>query len=133
VKVRHLLVEEGAADGTRCVIGRWHDDSFAFNKFGPSLVIGGALGAALGQACVLYLPGVAPDLSSCIMVGMGGFFAGVAKVPFASAIMVIEMTGSYCLLVPSLWTSSARRLLATVGSPHTLGSAASGRTHPSRP
>jgi chloride channel protein, CIC family len=70
--------------------------------FGPSLVIGGALGAAFGQACVMYLPGVAPDPASCIMVGMGGFFAGVAKVPFASVIMVMEMTGSYGLLVPSL-------------------------------
>ena len=70
--------------------------------FGPSLVIGGALGGAFGQACVIYLPGVAPDPASCIMVGMGGFFAGVAKVPFASVIMVMEMTGSYGLLVPSL-------------------------------
>jgi len=70
--------------------------------FGPSLVIGGALGAAFGQAAALYLPGLAPEPTACIMVGMGGFFAGVAKTPFASVIMVMEMTGSYGLLVPSL-------------------------------
>ncbi len=71
--------------------------------FGPSIVIGGALGAAFGQAVGQFLPpGAAPDPAACIMVGMGGFFAGVAKVPFASVIMVMELTGSYGLLVPSL-------------------------------
>ncbi len=70
--------------------------------FGPSLVIGGALGAAFGAAAQQYLPGLAPEPAACIMVGMGGFFAGVAKTPFAAVIMVMEMTGSYGLLVPSL-------------------------------
>jgi len=70
--------------------------------FGPSLVIGGAMGAAFGQAVTQLAPGFAPPPAACIMVGMGGFFAGVAKVPFASVIMVVEMTGSYGLLVPSL-------------------------------
>jgi len=70
--------------------------------FGPSLVIGGALGAAFGQAALQVLPGTAPLPVACVMVGMCGFFAGVAKVPFASVIMVMELTGSYGLLVPSL-------------------------------
>ncbi len=70
--------------------------------FGPSLVIGGALGAALGQGFVEWVPGWAPEPAACVMVGMGGFFAGVAKTPFAAVIMVMEMTGSYGLLVPSL-------------------------------
>ncbi len=70
--------------------------------FGPSLVIGGALGAAFGRAAIQYLPGMSAEPAAFVMVGMGGFFAGVAKVPFASVIMVMEMTGSYGLLVPSL-------------------------------
>jgi CIC family chloride channel protein len=70
--------------------------------FAPSLVIGGMLGAAFGQAAKDLFPGIAPEPAACVMVGMGGFFAGVAKVPFASVIMVMEMTGSYGLLVPSL-------------------------------
>ena len=78
--------------------------------FGPSLVIGGALGAAFGQAAVLHLPGLAPDPAACILVGMGGFFAGVAKVPFASVIMVMELTGSYGLLVPSLLVATVAYL-----------------------
>jgi CIC family chloride channel protein len=82
--------------------------------FGPSLVIGGALGAAFGRATALYLPGLAPDPVACTMVGMGGFFAGVAKVPFASVIMVVEMTGSYGLLVPSLLVAAIAYLFLPV-------------------
>lgn len=74
--------------------------------FGPSLVIGGGLGAAFGRIMAQVAPGLAPPQAACIMVGMGGFFAGVAKVPFASVIMVMEMTGSYGLLVPSLLTAA---------------------------
>ncbi len=70
--------------------------------FGPSLVIGGALGGACGYAAQRYLPGIAPEPVACVMVGMCGFFAGVAKTPLAAVIMVMEMTGSYGLLVPCL-------------------------------
>ncbi len=83
--------------------------------FGPSLVIGGALGAAFGQAAAIYLPGLSPDPVACTMVAMGGFFAGVAKVPFASVIMVMEMTGSYGLLVPSLLVGAIAYLVLPVG------------------
>jgi CIC family chloride channel protein len=54
---------------------------------------------------------LAPEPAACIMVGMGGFFAGVAKVPFASVIMVMEMTGSYGLLVPSLLVATIAYLV----------------------
>lgn len=82
--------------------------------FGPSLVIGGALGAAFGQAMQHWAPGIAPPPAACIMVAMGGFFAGVAKVPFASVIMVMEMTGSYGLLVPSLVTATMAYLFLPI-------------------
>ncbi len=84
--------------------------------FGPSLVIGGALGAAFGRAALLTVPGWAPDPVACTMVGMGGFFAGVARVPFASVIMVMEMTGSYGLLVPSLLVAAIAYLLMPAGA-----------------
>ncbi len=79
--------------------------------FGPSLVIGGAIGAAFGQAATLWVPGFAPEAAACVMVGMGGFFAGVAKTPFAAVIMVTEMTGSYGLLVPSLLVATIAYLV----------------------
>jgi len=82
--------------------------------FGPSLVIGGALGAAFGDAIALT-PLAAPSPVACTMVGMGGFFAGVAKTPFASVFMVMEMTGSYGLLVPTLVVATVAYLLLPLG------------------
>jgi len=79
--------------------------------FGPSLVIGGALGASFGTAAQMIAPAWAPEPAACIMVGMCGFFAGVAKVPFASVIMVMELTGSYGLLVPSLLVAAIAYLV----------------------
>ncbi|MEW6377506.1 MAG: CBS domain-containing protein, partial [Thermodesulfobacteriota bacterium] len=46
-----------------------------------------------------------------VLVGMGGFFAGVAKVPIASLIMVAEMTGGYSLIVPLMIVSTISYLL----------------------
>ncbi len=49
--------------------------------------------------------------SGFVLVGMGGFFAGVAKVPIASLIMVAEMTGGYSLIVPIMIVSTVSYLL----------------------
>jgi CIC family chloride channel protein len=40
------------------------------------------------------------DIAPFVLIGMGGFFAGVAKTPISSLLMVSEMTGSYGLLPP---------------------------------
>jgi CIC family chloride channel protein len=68
--------------------------------FGPSLVIGGLLGAAFGQAFHLLLPTLVMQPGAFALVGMATFFGGIAHVPLASLIMVCELTGSYDLLVP---------------------------------
>ncbi len=49
--------------------------------------------------------------SAFVIVGMGGFFAGVAKVPIAALIMIAEMTGGYSLIVPMMIVSSLAYLL----------------------
>jgi len=79
--------------------------------FAPSLVIGGVTGAVFAAAAERLAPGFAPATTACVLVGMGGFFAGVAKVPIASLIMVAEMSGSYSLLVPLMLVSSVCFLL----------------------
>ncbi len=73
--------------------------------FGPSLFIGAMLGGAVGFGAQEMFPGLIDDPAAFVLVGMGGFFAGVAKVPIASLIMVSEMTGSYGLLVPLMLVS----------------------------
>jgi CIC family chloride channel protein len=79
--------------------------------FAPSLVIGGVTGAIFADLAHRVAPQLAPPTAACVLVGMGGFFAGVAKVPIASLIMVAEMSGSYGLLVPMMLVSSVAFLL----------------------
>ncbi|NLE39609.1 MAG: chloride channel protein [Pirellulaceae bacterium] len=73
--------------------------------FAPSLFIGAMLGGAFGLACEQWFPGLVPAPEAFVLVGMGGFFAGVAKVPLTALIMVSEMSGSYNLLVPLMVVS----------------------------
>jgi CIC family chloride channel protein len=68
--------------------------------FGPSMLIGGMIGGAYGQFLAAILPSGQINPAAYVLVGMGGFFAGVSKTPLTSIVMVSEMTGSYSLLVP---------------------------------
>jgi chloride channel protein, CIC family len=70
--------------------------------FGPSMVIGGCLGACVGTVFHSWFPSVVPDVGPFTIVGMAGFFAGVAKTPISTLLMVGELTGNYSLLLPSM-------------------------------
>ena len=71
--------------------------------FGPSMVIGGCTGGATGLVLHRLFPDIVQQPGAYVLVGMAGFFAGVAKTPISTLVMVSEMTGSYSLLLPSLW------------------------------
>ena len=62
--------------------------------FAPSLFIGAMLG---GTCAALGSQPTAPF----VVVGMAAVFAGAARVPIATMLMVTEMTGGYTLLVPA--------------------------------
>jgi len=66
--------------------------------FGPSLFIGGVVGAIFAGLCEIMFPGAVRMPEMFILVGMAAFFAGAAKAPIAGVVMVCEMTGSYSLL-----------------------------------
>ncbi len=74
--------------------------------FGPSVVIGGALGGAIGLILHNVMPSLVPTPQAYIIVGMAGFFASAASAPFSTIIMVSEMTGSYDLLLPAVWVTT---------------------------
>ncbi len=80
--------------------------------FGPSMVIGGCGGGALGIALHHLWPGLVPNPASFVVVGMAGFFAAAAKTPFSTLIIVSEMTGGYHLLLPALWVCALAFLLS---------------------
>jgi chloride channel protein, CIC family len=73
--------------------------------FGPSLFIGAMLGGAVGQISHQWFPGIISHPGAFALVGMGAFFAGVAKAPLGALLMVCEMTGGYGLVVPLMLTS----------------------------
>jgi len=68
--------------------------------FAPSLVIGAMLGGAFGALAQQLFPTLTQDPQAYVLVGMAGFFAGVANAPIATLIMVSELTGNYGLLAP---------------------------------
>ncbi|MFQ5731305.1 MAG: chloride channel protein [Planctomycetaceae bacterium] len=79
--------------------------------FGPSMVIGGCVGSSVGQWFHEKWPQLVPQPQVYAIVGMAGFFAGCAHAPISTIIMVSEMTGSYNLLLPTMWVSTLCFLL----------------------
>jgi CIC family chloride channel protein len=69
---------------------------------GPSLFLGGAVGASLGILLQGTLPFVGTEglREALIPVGMAGVLAASMRTPIAAMVMVVEMTGSFGLIVP---------------------------------
>ena len=87
--------------------------------FAPSLYIGAMLGGASWCIFKVILPhSWLPPESAFMVVAMGGFFAGIARVPISSLVLVSEMTKGYELLVPMMLVSSLAFLLNR--KPYTL-------------
>ncbi|MDR1962546.1 MAG: chloride channel protein [Planctomycetaceae bacterium] len=74
----------------------------------PSLFIGGLIGGTLGHLCTILfetmgISNLAPDMTTCVVIGMATFYAGIGKLPFAAAVIVCEMIGfDFTLLIPLL-------------------------------
>ena len=67
--------------------------------FGPGVVIGAFLGAALWRlGDVLGAPGLPDSPAVFVVVGMMACFGSVAHAPLAVMIMVCEMTGSFSVI-----------------------------------
>lgn len=72
---------------------------------GPSVFIGGALGAFVGALMMTLSPeAFAADPENLrralIPVGMAGVLSASMRVPLAAVVMAVEMTGGYGLIVP---------------------------------
>ncbi len=69
--------------------------------FAPSLYVGAMLGASFAALLTAFhVTGI--DASALGVVGMAALFAGAARVPIASLVMVIEMTSGYHLIMPTM-------------------------------
>ncbi len=98
-------------------IGKIFTTSFSIGSggsggvFGPSIVIGGAMGGAVGKVFHMIIPSIVTSPGSFVIVGMAGFFAAASNTPISTIIFISEMTNSYHLLLPSLLVCSICYLL----------------------
>lgn len=103
-----LLVSFGKILTTSLTIG----SGGSAGVFGPSMVIGGTLGGAVGQLFHGWMPQIVQHPGAFAVVGMAGFFSAAGKVPLSTVIMVSEMTGDYALLVPAVWVCALAYLVS---------------------
>jgi len=74
--------------------------------FGPNVYIGAMLGGWVAFIMDQWFPAAHFSPAAFAVVGMGAVFAGTARVPLATLIMVAEMTGGYGLIVPAMLASA---------------------------
>lgn len=70
--------------------------------FAPTLFIGAMLGGAVGGFEHLLLHRPTESVAAFALVGMGTFFAGFLRVPITSVFMVLEVSGHYSMIVPTI-------------------------------
>ncbi|QOJ02798.1 MAG: chloride channel protein [Planctomycetia bacterium] len=106
---------------------------------GPSVFLGGVIGAFLGAMIDAIDPGMMGSSSglrpALVAVGMGGVLAATMRTPLASIVMVTEMTGGFGLIVPLMlvcvsayvigrkWGLSREQVRTSVQSPAHAGDA----------
>jgi chloride channel protein, CIC family len=117
-----LMIAGGKAVASALTVG----SGGAGGYFAPSMVIGGCVGAGIGMLFYQALPagflpaGMFPTDEAGMMtvtavfalVGMAGFWTSVSKGPIGSVIIVSELTGSYHLLLPAMWTCAITFILS---------------------
>ncbi len=70
--------------------------------FAPLLVLGALMGLAIGQIAHGLLPEVVLSAGTFAVVGMAACFTSIVRAPLTGIMLIIEMTGSYSLMLPLL-------------------------------
>jgi H+/Cl- antiporter ClcA len=70
--------------------------------FGPGMVIGAFVGAAVWRLFEPVVPSLGHDPAPYVIVGMMCCFGSISRAPLAVMLMVAEMTGSLSLLAPAM-------------------------------
>jgi CIC family chloride channel protein len=78
----------------------------------PSLFVGAIAGTAFAQLSSLAWPGLNLNPGPFALVGMAAVFAGVARAPLTSILIVFEVTGDYGLVIPLMLTVAIATLVS---------------------
>lgn len=84
---------------------------------GPSMFVGGALGAATWHVVNAVYGDVAIQHGAFVLVGMGAVFAAVIRVPITSILLIFEMTYNYEIILPVMIANALAYAVATRLSP----------------
>ena len=80
--------------------------------FAPSLFIGAMLGNSYGTFTNILFPSTGIPPGACALVGMAAVFAGVARAPMSSILILFEMTGDYKIILALMITCIISSILA---------------------
>ena len=70
--------------------------------FGPGMVIGAFMGAAVWRVFEPLVPSMGHNPAPYVIIGMMCCFGGISRAPLAVMLMVAEMTGSLSMLAPAM-------------------------------
>src|SRR6516162_7747708 len=82
--------------------------------FAPLLVLGAQLGLFCGILFAHWFPGLNITPEAFAVVGMGALFTAIVRAPLTGIVLVIEMTGSFVLLLPLLAACFGAMVVATL-------------------
>lgn len=85
--------------------------------FRPSLMMGAMLGGAFGVAVNAAFPEAIASSGAYATVGMAAMFAGAARAPITSLLIIFEMTRDYNLMIPLMTAVVAATAVATFLDP----------------
>lgn len=80
--------------------------------FIPTLVLGALLGAAWESVVQEWIPAMGGETTFFAVVGMAALFSGIMRTPLTAIILIVEMTGSYSLILPLMAACFAAVLIA---------------------
>ncbi len=91
-----LLVAKLLLSGWASAIG------FPGGMIGPSLFIGAAIGAVMGQMSAYFMPSYSVSIGFYAMLGMGAMMAAVLGAPLAALMALLELTGNPNIILPGM-------------------------------
>ncbi|MFQ6001757.1 MAG: chloride channel protein, partial [Anaerolineae bacterium] len=80
--------------------------------FAPSLFMGSMLGGVFGKVVHSWLPSATASPGAYALVGMAAVFAGAARAPITSILILFEMTSDYRIILPLMMTTVISTVLA---------------------
>jgi CIC family chloride channel protein len=103
-----LMVIVGKAIASSFTIG----SGGAGGDMAPALFIGACIGGVMGTLVNQLFPEMVNDPTLYVIAGMGAFYASIAKVPLATAILLCESTRNFTMIVPLMVANTAGFLAA---------------------